>query len=1008
MANKTANQLNTISGVNNSDLILVYDNDEGSVEKLKSITYSDFKNDLADDEHTHDGRYYTESEADTLLDDKSDTTHNHSGTYEPVFSKNSGFNKNLGTSAGTVSEGDHTHGGSYYTEVELDAGQLDNRYYTESESDTLLGGKSDTSHNHTGTYEPVFSKNTSFNKDFGTTSGTVSEGNHLHDGRYYTESEIDTLLGDKSDTSHNHDSDYYTESETDTLLGGKSDTSHNHSGTYEPVFSKNTGFNKNLGTSAGTVSEGDHLHDSRYYTESETDTLLGDKSDTSHDHDDVYYTETELDGGQLDGRYYTESETDTLISNHHASDSTDHDDRYYTETELNNGQLDNRYYTESETDTLLNGKSGTSHNHDSRYYTESETDTLFDGKSDTSHNHDSRYYTESEVDTKDVWEVSGDQIQLKSAHSSKSVGVPVNLTIGGNLTVSGTTTTVNSEEVTVADKMITVNDGETGAGLTGGTEAGIEVDRGTETNYKFIFNETQDNFRVGEDGSLQAVATREDSPSNGYVPVWNNTTKMFSTSDGIALSSLSQTSHTHDSRYYTESEVNNLLGGKSDTSHNHNSTYYTETEVNNLLDDKSDTTHNHSGTYEPVFGKNTAFNKNFGTSAGTVSEGNHTHDSRYYTETELNAGQLDNRYYTESETDTLLDGKSGTSHTHAYSAITGTHGNEDHSSTFITTGGVTYEALNGNSDVGTGSTQVSRGDHTHDSRYYTESETNTLLAGKSSTSHNHDSVYLDEDSNLSDLVNVGTAKTNLGLTGTSNTTHYHDSRYYTESETDTLLAGKSSTSHNHDSNYLGITAKATDSDKLDNLNSSQFLRSDANDETTGSLRISGTSKSAGYIYSGSTDPTNTTRLNYDGYLYATRVYNAVWNDVADFQTVIGEVVPGKCYYDTLEGAIMCTERCQKSVIGILSDTYGFGVGIKEDCEPIAVAGWVLAYVVGNCEPGDPLTNNENGDLVVMERYEKLEYPERIVAIYKKPEPNETFGTKDNPIAVNGRHWVKVK
>lgn len=35
--------------------------------------------------------------------------------------------------------------------------------------------------------------------------------------------------------------------------------------------------------------------------------------------------------------------------------------------------------------------------------------------------------------------------------------------------------------------------------------------------------------------------------------------------------------------------------------------------------------HLHAGVYEPVFSKNTAFNKNFGTTAGTVAEGNHTH-----------------------------------------------------------------------------------------------------------------------------------------------------------------------------------------------------------------------------------------------------------------------------------------------------------------------------------------------------------------------------------------------
>ena len=39
-----------------------------------------------------------------------------------------------------------------------------------------------------------------------------------------------------------------------------SSVSHLHVGIYEPVFSKNTGFNLNLGTIGGTVSEGDHTH----------------------------------------------------------------------------------------------------------------------------------------------------------------------------------------------------------------------------------------------------------------------------------------------------------------------------------------------------------------------------------------------------------------------------------------------------------------------------------------------------------------------------------------------------------------------------------------------------------------------------------------------------------------------------------------------------------------------------------------------------------------------------
>jgi len=150
--------------------------------------------------------------------------------------------------------------------------------------------------------------------------------------------------------------------------------------------------------------------------------------------------------------------------------------------------------------------------------------------------------------------------------------------------------------------------------------------------------------------------------------------------------------------------------------------------------------------------------------------------------------------------------------------------------------------------------------------------------------------------------------------------------------------------------------------------------------------------------------------NSDGYLYANRVYNAYFNDIADFQKVIGQQIPGKCYYDTIDGALVCTSRCQKSVIGILSDTYGIAAGYRPDDSyaPIAIAGWVLAFVDGVCDPGDVLTSNSNGNLVKMTREEKLEYSERIVAIYKKPEFAEFWGTESVQLLVNGRHWVKVR
>jgi hypothetical protein len=143
-----------------------------------------------------------------------------------------------------------------------------------------------------------------------------------------------------------------------------------------------------------------------------------------------------------------------------------------------------------------------------------------------------------------------------------------------------------------------------------------------------------------------------------------------------------------------------------------------------------------------------------------------------------------------------------------------------------------------------------------------------------------------------------------------------------------------------------------------------------------------------------------------------RITINTWNDIADFQplAIDQDYKAGKCYVDTINGAELCIVRCQKSVIGILSDTFGFGVGDREgeNTAPFAVAGWVLAYVQGTVEPGDPLTNDAEGNLVRMNQQEKSMYPERIVAIYKKPEEAEFWGPEGSQIPVDGRHWVKVK
>ena len=96
-----------------------------------------------------------------------------------------------------------------------------------------------------------------------------------------------------------------------------------------------------------------------------------------------------------------------------------------------------------------------------------------------------------------------------------------NTLINGNLTVSGSEFITHSEHVSAADNLITINAGASGSGVAKGY-AGIEVDRGLAPAYRFIFDETDDNFQIGEVGSLQVVATREDTPQANGIPFWNS------------------------------------------------------------------------------------------------------------------------------------------------------------------------------------------------------------------------------------------------------------------------------------------------------------------------------------------------------------------------------------------------------------------------------------------------------------------------------------------------------
>jgi hypothetical protein len=89
----------------------------------------------------------------------------------------------------------------------------------------------------------------------------LATSSHTHDDRYYTESETDTLLSGKANTSHTHDDRYYTETETDTFLSGKANTSHTHDDRYYTETEIDTAIDLKANKAGPTLSGTTNVND---------------------------------------------------------------------------------------------------------------------------------------------------------------------------------------------------------------------------------------------------------------------------------------------------------------------------------------------------------------------------------------------------------------------------------------------------------------------------------------------------------------------------------------------------------------------------------------------------------------------------------------------------------------------------------------------------------------------------------------------------------------------------
>jgi hypothetical protein len=86
------------------------------------------------------------------------------------------------------------------------------------------------------------------------------------------------------------------------------------------------------------------------------------------------------------------------------------------------------------------------------------------------------------------------------------VEITGNLQVGGNLNVIGTVNSVNTTQINIEDNKVKLNSKFTGSPTT---DAGIVVERGTETDVEILWNETSDKWTLTNNGTNYHAIARK-------------------------------------------------------------------------------------------------------------------------------------------------------------------------------------------------------------------------------------------------------------------------------------------------------------------------------------------------------------------------------------------------------------------------------------------------------------------------------------------------------------------